>query len=181
LQVLQQVNFSYAAAANSILWPILSLIAFGTSLIVFRCIAWKRPHIAASPTGGSSSGPAADDSVPYSVDNRRTEFVGGMPRPPGYAEGASSEFADIGLSEKHSAAFDMGAGASIAGGPAYPAHWAAMQPPQYDDLLPTEGATAKVPMDNDDGRPYEMSAASRVATDQATTNPWASDGNVSRY
>jgi hypothetical protein len=172
-QVLMQVDFSYAAAANSILWPILSLITFGTSLIIMRCVAWHRMKAIGAPARRTAV-EAVAQSVPNSVGGNGTEPTRRMSLPPMYAEGNGANAASLefsGIWEKNPA-FDMGDGAAVGGGPVYEGHsWGIVQPPPYADLVTAAGAAAKAPIESDAGG----SATSRTA------DLWASNDNAARY
>ena len=177
MQVLQQVNFSYAAAANSILWPILSLIIFGTCLIVFRSFAWNAQSKTRTPGSGMSSSPVGND-MPYAVN-----YTGDlqppheMPSPPSYADGASANGISLqfpGMNEKNPAV-DLGdSSAAGTGGPSYSAQWVFMYPPQYDETA--MAVDEKHPTGDD-----QKAATSGASSGGQTASGWTSDGNSMRY
>ncbi len=168
-QVLQQVNFSYAAAINSILWPIIFLTIFGSVFIALRITA----HC---PKNQTRNGPAAgvvDDTIsatPYFVNYTTSAnamraqggYAINLPSPPAYQDVAATGVSyPATLDEKNPADFvDIRGNADgdlATSGGAAAGSWVVMYPPNYTEPSAVDG-DKKLPVVGASGGPFEDGA-----------------------
>ena len=140
-QVLGKVNFSYAAAANSIFWPIISLIIFGTIFICLRCAAYYNRCTTPKPETNNIE-PLPEDAPPYWINYSTlgdSNSRGLDAFPPAYHETNGGAAAGISL-EFPGMTVDKQPVGDVPGGSAFPTQGTVAHPPPNSGQIVDDAA-----------------------------------------